>query len=352
MSKKKPGIFSKFHFLGDLRERSKHWFPPGFQNISVYEVLKHFFKGFYIPDLTEKAAAIAYNFIMSIPPTLLFLFTLIPNLPFISKSEMKHELHGLIYNIIPSTVYNKQVIEFIDGLIDGTKFGLISFTFILSLFFASNAVIGIMRSFNKDYIGFETIKGLKKRWEAIKLTLMLFGLLLTYFFLLLLQTNILNWMGIEDTTLKQVILASKWLLIIALIFSTYAFIYRYAPSTTKRWKMVSPGAVIATSLSIFVTIGFTSFVNNFGRYNLLYGSLGTIMVIMVMIFLNSLVVLIGFEFNLSIHTLKKQEEDGLENQENEKKNKAWYLNGKPSIEKGKRKIQKLKRQITPDRYKN
>ena len=319
MSKKKQGIFSKIHFLGDLRERSKNWYPPGFQNISVYNVLRHFFKGFYVPDLTEKAAAIAYNFIMSIPPTLLFLFTLIPNLPFISKSDLKHELHGLIFNIIPSTVYNRGVINFIDDLIDGTKFGLISFTFILSLFFASNAVIGMMRSFNKDYIGFETIKGLKKRWEAIKLTLMLFGLLLTYFFLILLQNNILNLIGIEDATLKQLILVGKWILIIALIFSTYAFIYRYAPSTTKRWKMVSPGAIISTLLSIFVTIGFTSFVNNFGRYNLLYGSLGTIMVIMVMVFLNSLVVLIGFEFNLSIHTLKSIEEDELKKQETVKK---------------------------------
>lgn len=308
MSKKPTEVLSKIHLLGKLKEKSKHWYPPGFQKLSVFEVLRHFFKGFYIPDITEKAAAISYNFIMSIPPTLLFLFTLIPNLPFISKSDLKDELHGLIYNVIPSSVYNKGVINFIDSLIDGSKIGLISFTFILSLFFASNAVIGIMRSFNKDYVGFETIKGLKKRWEAIKLTLMLFGLLLTYFFLLLLQTNILNWMGIEDVTLKQIILVSKWILIIALIFNTFAFIYRYAPSTTKRWKIVSPGAVIATLLSIGVTIGFIAFVNNFGRYNFLYGSLGTIMVIMIMIFLNSLVVLIGFEFNLSIHTLASKEE--------------------------------------------
>ena len=309
MSKNATGIFSKIHLLENLKEKSKHWYPPGFQNLSVYEVLKHFFKGFYVPDITEKAAAISYNFIMSIPPTLLFLLTLIPNLPFISKSQLKHELHGLIYNIIPSSVYNTSIIDFIDNLIDGSKFGLISFTFILSLFFASNAVIGIMRSFNKDYVGFETIKGLKKRWEAIKLTLMLFGLLLTYFFLLLLQTNILNWMGIEDVTLKQIILVSKWVLIIALIFNTFAFIYRYAPSTTKRWKIISPGAIIGTLLSIFVTIGFTSFVNNFGRYNFLYGSIGTIMVIMIMVFLNSLVVLIGFEFNLSIHTLASSKEE-------------------------------------------
>lgn len=309
MSKKATAKLSKFHLLDKLKERSKHWYPPGFQDLSVFEVSRHFFKGFYVPDITEKAAAISYNFIMSIPPTLLFLFTLIPNLPFISKTVLKDELHGFIYNIIPSSVYNKGVINFIDSLIDGTKFGLISFTFIISLFFASNAVIGIMRSFNKDYVGFETIKGLQKRWEAIKLTLMLFGLLLTYFFLLLLQTNILNWMGIEDLTLKQIILVTKWIFIIALIFNTFAFIYRYAPSTTKRWKMVSPGAVTATLLSIFVTIGFTSFVNNFGRYNLLYGSIGTIMVIMIMIFLNSLVVLIGFELNLSIHTLKSKEEE-------------------------------------------
>jgi membrane protein len=71
---------------------------------------------------------------------------------------------------------------------------------------------------------------------------------------------------------------------------------------------VSPGAVVATFLSILVTIGFTAFVNNFGRYNILYGSIGTIMVVMIMIFLNSMVVLIGFEINLSINTLKTMAE--------------------------------------------
>ena len=77
----------------------------------------------------------------------------------------------------------------------------------------------------------------------------------------------------------------------------------------KRWKLVSPGAVIATFLSIISTIGFSSFVDSFGRYNILYGSIGTIMVIMIMIFINSLAVLIGFEFNLSINTLKTIEEN-------------------------------------------
>lgn len=169
--------------------------------------------------------------------------------------------------------------------------------------------MGLMRSFNKNYIGFEKMRGLKARWEAIKLTIMLFGLLLSCLILLLLQWNILNWLGIKDLHLKNLIYYGRWIFIISLIFYSYAFIYRYAPSTTRRWNLVSPGAVIATFLTILVTIGFTSFVNNFGRYNILYGSIGTIMVIMIIIFLNSLVVLIGFEINLSINTLKTTSEN-------------------------------------------
>lgn len=297
------------HPIKYLVKKSRIWHPPGFQGISLYAVLKYILKKFDGPNLTEKAAAISYNFIMSVPPTCLFLFTLIPNLPFISKRSLKFQLHNLIRDIIPSKTYNSGLVEFVDSFINGSKIGLISFSFILSLLFASSGVIGLMRSFNKDYVGFEKIKGLKKRWEAIKLTLMLFGLLLGCLILLLLQRNILNWLGIRNVDVRNLILYGKWIFIVGLIFYSFAFIYRYAPSTTKRWKLVSPGALIATFLSILITIAFTFFVDQFGRYNILYGSLGTVMVVMIMIFLNSLSVLIGFEFNLAIHTLKTEEEE-------------------------------------------
>ncbi|MGN6194967.1 MAG: YihY/virulence factor BrkB family protein [Ginsengibacter sp.] len=287
-----------------LIRKSKKWAPPGFQGMTLYAVMRNFVKDFNMPDFTEKASAISYNFIMSVPTSCLFLFTLIPNLPFISKRGIKFQLHGLIHDIIPSRTYNAGLIQFVDSFIDGSKIGMISSTFILSLFFASGAVMGLMRSFNKNYVGFERVRGLKKRWEAIKLTMMLFGLLLMCLLLLLLQRSMLKWLGIQNVDLRNLIMYGKWIFIVGLIFSSYAFIYRYAPSTTRRWNLVSPGAVVATFLSILVTIGFTAFVNNFGRYNILYGSIGTIMVIMIMIFLNSLVVLIGFEINLSINTLK------------------------------------------------
>lgn len=310
MQKKKNFL----HPVKYLVRKSKIWSPPGFQGMTVYAVMKHFSKDFTLPSFTEKASAISYNFIMSVPTSCLFLFTLAPNLPFVSKKALKIQLHGLIHDIIPSVTYNKGLIQFVDSFINGSKIGMLSFTFVLSLFFASGAVMGLMRSFNKNHVGFQKMKGLKTRWEAIKLTMMLFGLLLACIILLLLQRNILDWLGIKDLHLKNLIFYGKWLFIIGLIFYSYAFIYRYAPSTTRRWNLVSPGAVIATFLSILVTIGFTTFVNNFGRYNILYGSIGTVMVIMIMIFLNSLAILIGFELNLSINTLKThaEEEQGKE----------------------------------------
>lgn len=301
---KQASTYLIIHPIKYFIKRSKKWSPPGFQGITLYAVFRNLLKGFSMPEFTEKASAISYNFIMSVPTSCLFLFTLIPNLPFISKRSLKLQLHGLIHDIIPSSTYNSSLIEFVDSFINDSKIGILSFTFILSLFFASGAVMGLMRSFNKDHMGFQKMKGLKTRWEAIKLTIMLFGLILACLILLLLQRNILYWLGIKDLNLRNLILYGKWIFIIGLIFYSYAFIYRYAPSTTRRWNLVSPGAVISTFLTILVTIGFTSFVNNFGRYNLLYGSIGTIMVIMIMIFLNSMVILIGFEFNLSINTLK------------------------------------------------
>jgi membrane protein len=297
------------HPIKYLVRKSKKWSPAGFQGMTVFAVMKHLLKDFNLPNFTEKASAISYNFIMSVPTSCLFLFTLIPNLPFVSKKGIKYQLHGLIHDIIPSATYNTNLIQFVDSFIDGSKIGMLSFTFILSLFFASGAVMGLMRSFNKNYLGFQKMKGLKTRWEAIKLTMMLFGLLLVCLILLLLQRNILQWLGIQNVDLRNLILYGKWIFIIGLIFYSYAFIYRYAPSTTRRWNLVSPGAVVATFLTILVTVGFSVFVNNFGRYNLLYGSIGTIMVIMIMIFLNSLVVLIGFEINLSINTLKTMSEE-------------------------------------------
>lgn len=281
----------------------KRWNLPGFEGVPLYEVILFFFKQLRTHGLTERASAISYNFIMSIPPTCLFIFTLIPNLSFIPRKTIKFQLHNLIYDAVPSQSYNTGLIQFVDYFFKGAKFGILSFGLLLSLFFASNAMMGVMRSFNRDYIGFEKRKGLQKRWVAIKLTVMLFTLMLICMVLLLTQGNILTYIGIKSLSVKHIITYGRWGLIILLIFYSFALIYKFAPATQKRWNLISPGSILATFLSILATVGFLAFVNNFNRYNVLYGSIGTVIVIMILVYINSLVVLIGFEFNVSIKSL-------------------------------------------------
>jgi membrane protein len=292
--------YTPFPFL--LR-KSKRWHLPGFQGLALYDVIQFFRSQLRQHGLSERAAAISYNFIMAIPPSLLFLFTLIPNLPFVSKKLIKLQLHTLILDIVPNKVYNKQLIIFIDGFIDGNKIGLLSFGLLLALFFASNGMMGIMRSFNKKYVGFEKRKGFVVRTVALRLTIIIFSLLFAYLILLIMEGALLK-AAIKNQGMREFIGYTRWLFIIVLVYIIIGFIFKYAPSIRKKWNFSSPGTILATVLSLAATVGFAIFVNNFGKYNALYGSIGTIMMIMALIYINSLALLIGFELNVSIHSLK------------------------------------------------
>jgi membrane protein len=299
--------------LAFLIRKSKSLQLPGFEGLPLYDVLTFFWKQVKTHGLTERAAAVSYNFVMALPPSLLFLFSLIPNLPFISRQNITIQLHSIIYDIIPSRVYNREVIKFVDNFIDNSRFSLLSFGLLLSLFFASNAIMGLMRAFNKKNIGFEKRKGLHERLVALRLTILLFGLLLGYLILLIMQGALLKLL-VSNETLRQVFSYVRWILMILLIFFAIAYIFKYAPAVKKRWKLNSPGAILATVLSILASLGFSFFVTNFSKYNALYGSIGTIMMIMALIFINSLSLLIGFELNVSIrslrtHALHRQEEE-------------------------------------------
>lgn len=287
-----------------LETKTKKIILPGFQGVPLYDVIGFFRSQLSKTGLTERAAAISYNFIMAIPPMCLFLFSLIPHLPFIKKRVIKMQVGQLIKDIVPAKEHNSNLIEFVNGFLDNSSAGLLSFGLILILFFASNGMMGIMRSFNKDYIGFEKRNGLQKRWNAIRLTILIMLLLLATLILLILQGTVLSWLGIKNKSLLSFIGYIRWGFILGLVFYSIAFIYKYAPSVKKKWDIVSPGALLATSLSILATIGFSVFVNNFGKYNALYGSIGSVIVIMSIVFINSLALLIGYELNVSIHSLQ------------------------------------------------
>lgn len=283
--------------------KSKNIILPGFSGIPLFDVVRFFFIQIQKTSLNERAASIAFNLLVAIPPACIFIFTLIPYLPI---REFMPQLYELIRDIIPGKENYQPIIDFLEDFTSNERGGLLSFGFLLALYFSSNAMIGIMRSFNKmNYIGFSQRHAVHDRWVAIKLTLILFLIIVISIVVLVSRETVLTWLGIEDPTIRAIILNVRWIVIILLFFLTISFIYRYAPAVHKKWKLINPGSILATFMMIVYTMGFSYYVANFGNYNQLYGSIATILILMLLIFFNSLVLLIGFELNVSISSLRK-----------------------------------------------
>jgi len=286
-----------------LIKKSKVTSLPGFNGIAVFDVVNFFIGQVKTIGMTERASAIAFNFVMAIPPAIIFLFTLIPFIPI--TDAFQQEMFSLIKDVIPGEKDNSVLIKFLEDFINKPRNGLLSLGFLLSLFFSSNAMMGIMRSFDKNYIGFKKRKGLQSRLVALKITMFLYLFVFSSVLLLVARGAVLEWLGITNETVLTAINNLRWLIVILLFFACISYIYRHAPSVHKKWKFINPGSIVATFLMLLLTFLFSWWVSRFGNYNQLYGSIGTVLIIMALIFINSLVLLIGFELNVSISSLKK-----------------------------------------------
>ena len=154
-------------------------------------------------------------------------------------------------------------------------------------------------------MGFKKRSEFKRRVVAIELTLILFLLVFVSALLLVMQGAYLKWLGVKSPMWREIILNARWVVIVLLFFYSISFIYRNAPAVHKKWKHLNPGSILATILMILFTLGFSYWVNNFSNFNEVYGGIGTVLILMLLIYFNSLVLLIGFELNVSITSLKK-----------------------------------------------
>ena len=269
--------------------------------------------------LNERASAISFNFLMAIPAATIFLCTLLPYLPI--SAQITDELLSLTESVTPDDNTYFAIKDFLIDFLETPRSGLLSLGFLLAVYYASNAMMGIMRTFNKSLIYISRRNFLESHWTAIKLTTLLIVLVIATMILLATQGRILTWilerLNIMDAVTLWVIQIVRWVLLVGMFYYTIAFIYKYAPAVHKRWKVNSPGTILATFLILVTAWLFSFWVTNFGTFNKVYGSIGTILIIMVLVYINSMVLLIGFELNVSIHSLKhqaderaKQETDG------------------------------------------
>jgi len=291
-----------------IADKSKHIILPGFHGVPLYDAFNFFIAQLKKSGLNARAKSISFDFAMAIPAVLICLFTIIPYMP-ISKQFTK-ELLRITRHITPNQNSYNFVNSFLTDFLNTPRVGLLSFSFVLVIFYASNAMLSIIKTFDiAIYKQKRSTNFIRKRIKAIRLTIVVLGLLIGTILLLigqgLLFDYIMKWLKIKGSDVVWVS-TIRWILTIGLFFYSISFIYRYAPSVKKRWPTISPGSVLATFLMMVTTSGFSFWVNHFNNFNKIYGSLGTILILMFLIYLNSLILLIGFELNLSITFLKKE----------------------------------------------
>jgi membrane protein len=290
-----------------FKQKAKAIYIPGFQNVNLYQVLSFVYKQLNTLGLYDRASAISFNLIMALPAGFLFLFSIIPYFP--KAFKVKKQILSVFKDIAPNSSTYKFIMEIINDLLS-QHVGIFSFGFLLLLFYASNAMTGIIRSFDKSIMQNKPFF-LHQRMRAIRLTIILILLVFASLLVLIGQDQLTRLLReVFDIKRKTIIPywnSVRWAVIILLLFFGNAFIYKYAPLIKERWPLNSPGALLSTLLMLITTLGFSYWVNNFSSYSKIYGSIGTVLVVMTLIYLNSLILLIGFELNVSIEVLKKEQ---------------------------------------------
>jgi membrane protein len=286
-----------------LAQKARKISLPGFETIPLYDVIVFFFRGIQNGALTLRASSIAFHFCLALLPAIIYLFTL---LPFIPVNDFQEGLLSLIDKILPSNVY-----DLLDNTIKDIfikRKGLHFFGLIIALFFATNGLNHMIVAFNASYHSIETRSWFERRAISALLVIILF-LLLTIAIGLILFNRYAARKLVEMDILRNdftlyVLLVGKWIVIVFLIFMAVSFLYYLGPSRKMKWKFYSAGSSLASVLIIATSLIFSYFVNHFNQFNKFYGTIGTAMVILLWLYLNSLALLIGFELNASIKNAK------------------------------------------------
>jgi len=273
---------------------------PGFGGIPISHVIKFVIKGFTKGALVTRASSIAFNMLMALLPAAIFLLTLIP---FIPLPNFQTELVKLFENIVPENAYSYLEVSIVD-MITNRSGGLLVLMFIATIIFSTNGIHAMMHAFNVTAHGFQSRTWLQQRKIAVFLLMFILLMFTIAGTLIILNRSVVDNL-VEIGVLRlnfvfYILMIFKWILTVVILFLAISALYYLVPAKKKVFRFISPGSILATALFIITSLGFSAYANNFGQWNKLYGSIGTLIVLMIWLYLNSLALLVGFELNVSI----------------------------------------------------
>lgn len=286
---------------------------PGLNRIPLYNIVTFILDETRNDALMTRANSMAFSFFISIFPAIIVLFTLLAYTPLYQNFD--EMVFNGIQDVMPGSA-GKMLFKTIEDIITIPRGGLLSAGFFLAIWFASNGTLSMMHGLEKEYrTAFKRRKPLEKRLISIQLTFFLALILVASVIFVILGNTILNFVFSyihADWLTRWIVFSFRWIVVFMLFYAGISTIYRYGASTRRPIPFFNPGAMLATILSIMTSWGFSFYVDNFGNYNKLYGSIGTLIVLMVWLQLNCMIILIGFELNASIVVLHERRQRKLE----------------------------------------
>jgi membrane protein len=279
-------------------------------NVSLYKIIKLFVRDLTENEILIRANGVAFSFILAIFPAIIFLFTLIPYITQYIPEVNTESIMAFLADMMPSSMYDVTATT-VQDIISNQRGGLLTLGFVFSLYLATNGMMSLMTAFNACYKTNDKRGGLKMRLVATGLTVNLALVIVLAIVLLVVgqlvldyilsNLNQLEWLKGIDRFTVYMIFVLRFLVIFIVFFLTVSTIYYFGPAIHYNWRFFSIGSFLATILIIAVSYGFSFYVTNFGTYNKVYGSIGVLIALMVWVQLVTVVLLVGYEVNASIH---------------------------------------------------
>ncbi|RYD71875.1 MAG: YihY/virulence factor BrkB family protein, partial [Sphingobacteriales bacterium] len=292
-------VFKRYHPRAIYNEsviRSKKFTVNFMGGLPLYWIIVFFFRNLHKESINLRASSIAFNLVLSLFPALIFLFTLLPYIPI---DNLHQQIMFFLKSLMPASAY-ETVDTTVTDILAEPRGGLLSFGLLGALWFASNGIFSLMQTFNKR----DKRQFWKKRVIAIGLTFAL-GILLVTIISLFLLTEFSIELLIYYTTISHKLLALllmgiRWFLLFVLLVGASVILYRLGDRRSEKWRYTFPGAILASILTVITSGLYAFYVDSFANYNRLYGSLGAMIITMLWLYFNSMVLIIGHEFNRAL----------------------------------------------------
>lgn len=280
---------------------------PGFHGKPLYDVLAYFLNGFTKGYLTDRGAAVAFNVFLAIFPAVMVLFTFIPYMPLEGVQTM---IVNMIHQMVPKNIADR-VVGTIDEIMSRQHNTLMSIGIFMAFYFSSGAVRAFFRGFDMGVNHIGKMSFVKMHGGGLLTTLILGTLLLTSIALIIIGNDILPWffnrINFYNTLVINLINIGRWLLTVFVLLVAIAVLYYFGnPDKNRKFRLFTPGTLMFTLLFILGTLGFNYYIVNFSKYNALYGSIGGLIIFMMWMYVNCIIVLIGYELDASIFLVENQ----------------------------------------------